>query len=238
MKIYEQLTPPLVEAVVREAEGARVPVTAHLRDTTALQALEIGVRGLEHAFGFDACATAVAAQVEQRVVERGAYVVPTLAVTEQVSLRGSPQQEAMALLDLVPAGRRIYWRAAARGTPPEQAAQAARRQGCLKRFVGELRSAGGQVVAGSDTSNPYVIPGASLVRELELLVEAGLSPREALVAATRTAAAFLGQARTLGTLEVGATADLVVLGADPDASIAALRQVETVVRDGRVVWSR
>ena len=68
--------------------------------------------------------------------------------------------------------------------------------------------------------------------------EAGLSPREALAAATRTAAAFLGQAQTLGTLEVGKTADLVVLGADPVASIAAIRQIEVVIRDGRVVWRR
>jgi len=68
--------------------------------------------------------------------------------------------------------------------------------------------------------------------------EAGLSPREALAAATRTAAAFLGQAQTLGTLEVGKTADLVVLGADAVASIAAVRQVDLVIRDGRVVWRR
>jgi imidazolonepropionase-like amidohydrolase len=81
--------------------------------------------------------------------------------------------------------------------------------------VVRLQRAGGQVVTGSDTSNPYVIPGASLHRELELLVEAGLSPRDALATATRTAAAFLGQAQTLGTLEVGKTADLVVLGATP-----------------------
>jgi imidazolonepropionase-like amidohydrolase len=77
----------------------------------------------------------------------------------------------------------------------------------------------------SDTSNPYVVPGASLHRELELLVEAGLSPRAALAAATQTAAAFLGQGGTLGTLEVGKTADLLVLGADPVASIAAIRQI-------------
>ena len=57
-------------------------------------------------------------------------------------------------------------------------------------------------------------------------------------AATRTAAAFLGQSQTLGTLEVGKRADLVVLGADPIASIAGIRQVEVVIRDGRVVWRR
>jgi imidazolonepropionase-like amidohydrolase len=238
LKLYEQLTPPLVEAVVREAEAARVPVTAHLRDTTALQALEIGVRGLEHAFGFDACDEAVAGQVVQRVVERGAYIVPTLAVTEQVARRGSPEQESMPLLAEVPAARRQYWRAAATGAWPEQSARATRRLSCLKVFLAKLHAAGGQVVAGSDTSNLYVIPGISLHRELEMLVEAGLSPRDAVAAATRTAAAFLGQAQWLGTLEVGKTADLVMLGADPVASIAALRQIEAVVRDGRVVWRR
>ena len=238
LKIYEQLTPPLVEAVVREAEGTRVPVTAHLRDTTALQALEIGVRGLEHAFGFEACDQTVAAQVVRRVVERGAYVVPTLAITEQISRFGSPEQETMALLGEIPAARRQYWRATAAAASLDRTAGAARRLGCLKPFVARLQRAGEHVVAGSDTSNPYVVPGASLHRELELLVEAGLSPREALAAATRTAAAFLGQARTLGTLEVGKIADLVVLAADPVASIAAIRQIEVVIRDGRVVWRR
>jgi len=236
LKIYEQLTPALVEAVVREVEGMRVPVTAHLRDTTALQALQSGVHGLEHAFGFDVCDETAAAEVARRVVARGAYVVPTLAITEQISRLGSPEQEAMPLLGEIPAGRRQYWRRA--DTSRERTAAAARRLECLKPFVARLQRAGGRVVAGSDTSNPYVVPGVSLHRELELLVEAGLSPSEALAAATRTAAAFLGQARTLGTLEADKIADLVVLGADPLASIGALRQIDLVIRDGRVVWRR
>ena len=143
----------------------------------------------------------------------------------------------MPLLDEVPAGRRLLWGRTATGSA-DGAAPAARRLACLKRFVGRLDAAGGRVVAGSDTSNAYVIPGASLHRELELLVEAGLSPRDALAAATRTAAAFLGHSQSLGTLTVGKTADLLVLGADPLASIAALRQIELVVRDGRVAWRR
>ncbi len=168
LKIYEQLTPPLVEAVVREAEGTRVPVTAHLRDTTALQALETGVRGLEHAFGFEACDETVAAQVVRRVVERAAYVVPTLAITEQISRFGSPEQETMALLGEIPAARRQYWRATAAAASLARTAGAARRLECLKLFAARLQRAGGHVVAGSDTSNPYVVPGASLHRELEV----------------------------------------------------------------------
>ena len=154
LKIYEQLAPPLVEAIVREAEGTRVPVTAHLRDTTARQALEIGVRGLEHALGFEACDETVAAQVVSRVVERGAYVVPTLAITEQISRLGSPGQETMALLGEIPPARREYWRARAAAASPDRTAGAARRLGCLKPFLARLQRAGGQVVRAATRRTP------------------------------------------------------------------------------------
>ena len=75
-----------------------------------------------------------------------------------------------------------------------------------------------------------MVPGISLHRELELLVDSGLSPMEALLAATRTAADFLGQASALGTVEPGKAADLVVLARDPLGSITATRDVEVVSR--------
>jgi imidazolonepropionase-like amidohydrolase len=92
--------------------------------------------------------------------------------------------------------------------------------------------------AGSDTPNAYVVPGISLHRELELLVESGFSPMEALQAATQTAAGFLGHAGTLGSVEPGKAADLVVLSRDPLASITATQDIEVVVRGGRVVWRK
>ena len=238
LKLYEQLTPPIVQAIVGEAERVRVPVTAHLRDTTALVAMAAGVRGLEHAFGFDACDEREADEVARRAADRAVYVVPTLTITEQVSRLRSPEIQSTPLLAAVPEGRRNYWAAAARGATPEGTARAARRLPCVKRFVGRLQSLGGRVVAGSDTSNPYVVPGASLQRELELLVESGLSPREALAAGTRTAAEFLGQGGTLGTIEAGKAADLVVLREDPWRSIGATRQIDLVIRDGRVLWPK
>jgi len=71
-----------------------------------------------------------------------------------------------------------------------------------------------------------------------LLVESGLSPQAALAAATSAAAAALGQAESLGTIQPGRIADLVVLGGDPLRSISAIKQVDVVVRGGRVVYSR
>lgn len=113
------------------------------------------------------------------------------------------------------------------------------RLACLKRFLGRLSPAGrARVVAGSDTSNAFVVPGISLHRELELLVDSGFSPAEALFAATRTAASFLGQAGVLGTVEPGKAADLVVLARDPRGSISATRDIEVVIRAGRLVWRK
>jgi len=94
------------------------------------------------------------------------------------------------------------------------------------------------VLAGSDTANSRPAAGALLHRELELLVDAGLSPQAALAAATSAAATALGQGESLGTIEAGRSADLVVVAADPLRSIAGSRQVDLVIRDGRVVWAR
>lgn len=89
------------------------------------------------------------------------------------------------------------------------------------------------VMAGTDGPGGTRLPGASLITELELLVEAGLSPAGALAAATREPARFLGQLDSLGTVETGKVADLVLLDADPLQAIGNLRRVQGVVRGGR-----
>jgi imidazolonepropionase-like amidohydrolase len=78
-----------------------------------------------------------------------------------------------------------------------------------------------------------VVPGFSLHDELELLVAAGLTPREALAAATRLPAVWLGVDQERGTIEVGKAADLVLLDADPLADIANTRRIHGVMLNGR-----
>ena len=102
-------------------------------------------------------------------------------------------------------------------------------------LVGEMHEAGVPVGAGTDTPIGYAIPGYSLHSELELLVEAGLSPREALRSATLRPAAFFGLDDRMGTVEVGRLADLVLLGADPLADISNTRTVEAVVSRGELL---
>src|SRR5262249_6484102 len=86
--------------------------------------------------------------------------------------------------------------------------------------------------------NPYVLPGAGLQRGIGMRVEGGVTPLQAISAATKVAAEFLGQEAQLGTLEVGKLADMVILGGDPLADIRQIRQVEVVLRDGLTVWKQ
>ena len=104
-----------------------------------------------------------------------------------------------------------------------------------KRFVRELIAHDVPIMAGTDTGTPYSVPGFALHDELEHLVEAGATPRQALYAATAEPAAFLGLNRDLGTVEAGKIADLVVLDADPLTDIRNSRRINTVVTRGRVI---
>jgi imidazolonepropionase-like amidohydrolase len=98
-----------------------------------------------------------------------------------------------------------------------------------------LHSQGVLVAVGTDTGNPYVFPGYSVHRELELLVRAGLTPMQALEAGTRRAAEMIRADNAFGTIEAGKRADLLVLGANPLTDIRNTRSIEMVVSEGRVV---
>ncbi|GAA1181042.1 amidohydrolase family protein [Ornithinimicrobium humiphilum] len=102
-----------------------------------------------------------------------------------------------------------------------------------ERFA-EFLDAGGRPVAGSDAPMNGLEFGASLLHELELMVEAGASPRQALRAATSTAAEVL-RSDEIGVIEEGRPADLLVVDGDPLTDITAVKQVLLVLRDGTQV---
>src|SRR5262249_28224375 len=102
----------------------------------------------------------------------------------------------------------------------------------LEQSVQRLKAAGVPIVAGSDASNLGVVHGASLHRELELLVHAGLTPTEALRAASSVAAKAFGLADR-GRVKVGKIADLVLVNGDPTANILAARDIHSIWKRGK-----
>jgi imidazolonepropionase-like amidohydrolase len=102
------------------------------------------------------------------------------------------------------------------------------------QFVREFKRAGGMIAAGSDAANQMLVPGAALHDEMALLVRAGLTPVEAITAATRRGAQLL-RADSLGMIVPGRAADLVVLNANPARNIAATKDIAWVMARGRIV---
>jgi len=104
------------------------------------------------------------------------------------------------------------------------------------QLTGAMHRAGVRILVGTDASDePNVYPGSGVHDELELLVEAGLSPVAALAAATTGPAEYLGLLDSLGTVEAGRAADLVILDADPLADIRNIRKVRAVVSRGLLI---
>ena len=102
-------------------------------------------------------------------------------------------------------------------------------------LVVAMKRAGVRFMAGTDAPNPFVVPGRSLHDELVLLVQAGFTPLEALQCATRNPAEYFGKLDTLGTVEKGKIADLVLLDADPLEDIGNTRKIWAVILNGKIL---
>lgn len=178
-------------------------------------------------------------RVARGLVERNVAIVPTLALHEAFSRLADADLSTDPALAEVPRDVLASWdphdiMSRARWTP--ETLQAFKRtMPILQRFVRLYSQLGGHVVAGTDTAQQFVVPGISLHRELELYVQAGLTPAAALRTATKDAADLLGISGRTGTIDVGKDADLVLLAGDPLADIHATRRIVAVVRGGVIV---
>jgi imidazolonepropionase-like amidohydrolase len=188
-----------------------------------------------------------AATVFRAFADNGTWHVPTLVQTRAMAHLADPVPINPALEELLPPLLRHFWeREIVAGgvklpnlglqlNPADLADRRALFDGDLA-LVRRMHRSGVRVLAGTDTPAPFVVPGASLHDELVLLVEAGLTPAEALRAATLNAAMCLGWEKDLGAVEPGKLADLVLLSRDPLADIRNTRSVEVVIVGGRVAF--
>ena len=173
-----------------------------------------------------------------RFARNGTWQCPTLIVNRSLALVGDNDFRNDPRLKYMRAAVRSSWQPEnnplwASRTAEDYAIRARRNQK-EAAAVAEMRRAGVRFLAGTDTGNPFCFPGFSLHDELALLVDAGLTPMEALQSATSNAAIFAGKADSLGTIEKGKIADLVLLDANPLDQIADTRRIAAVVVGGEL----
>lgn len=173
-----------------------------------------------------------------RFVRNGTWQVPTLTVLRSLVSLDDPSFVADPRVKYMPPSFRSYW--SLMKLSPDTVAGLKRRYQGATGLVRAMHQAGVPFLAGTDAPGvPYVFPGFSLHDELALLVaEGGFTPLEALQAATRDPARFLGREKDLGTLEPGKLADLVLLDADPLADIHNTTRIAAVVANGRLLPRR
>ncbi|MBB4601851.1 imidazolonepropionase-like amidohydrolase [Hymenobacter luteus] len=182
---------------------------------------------------------ATAARLYQTLAKNKTAVVPTLYIQKLLAELPTTDHSRDTLLAYIdPRIQATYARRLA-GARAQSAATRAFNQQLSAKFmtlVPALQQAGVTLLAGSDAgaSNSYVYPGTSLLGELELLVQAGLIPAQALQAATINGARFLNADQLSGTIQAGKEADLVLLNRNPLQDIRHLRHINTVVAGGRV----
>jgi hypothetical protein len=176
-----------------------------------------------------------AAALFARFARNGTWQCPTLAVRRASTSAGLGQADTDSRLKYIPSSVRDNWHTTftQRIAPPSEMEQRNRRFQKTLEIVGAMQRVGVGILAGTDILNPYVFPGFSLHDELVLLVQAGLTPMEALQAATVNPARFLKLTSSLGTVEKGKIADLVLLEANPLEDISHTQRIGAVVVNGR-----
>jgi imidazolonepropionase-like amidohydrolase len=226
-----------VNAAIETAHAAGVPVIAHATQLRVARAvIAAGAKVLAHSVDDQPLDAETLAAMQARraiyvptlIVRRGSRGVLSrrLELSEIERRLGDPKAIA-SWSDLVrlPGSVIPDWIA----RQPVTAAPANLRR---------IQASGVTIAAGSDAGNIGTLHGPALHREIEAMVEAGLTPMQALVAATRGGAAAMGRGRDLGTLQPGKLADLVVLDADPLADIRNTRRIARIVKGGEIIDPR
>jgi len=257
-KAYVNITRAELQAVVTEAHKRGLKVLGHLCSVTYEEAAEIGIDSLEHGFFVntqldpgkqpDKCSDSRGDYtLEHLSAEQANHLITTL-IEHHVAITSTLPSTAWnvpslnpgvdgplkpaALAAMSPDARDGYFidlKRARRSGGPDTTNLLRRDMQLERAFV----AAGGLLMAGSDPVGLFgSVPGFADHREIELLVEAGFTPVEAIKIATLNGAIFLGRQDQIGSISVGKNADLVVIKGDPAIHISDIENVEIVFKDG------
>jgi imidazolonepropionase-like amidohydrolase len=254
-KAYMNITRAELKAAVQAAHQHGIKVTGHLCSVTYPEAAELGIDNLEHGFMVntqlaagkkpDECPASAsedtirdmdpngddATRLIQMLVSHHVAVTSTLPVFED-DVPGRPPLRSQMLDAMSPPAREAYLYNRNQHVEKPSADGQTRlthEMRMERRFV----EAGGLLLGGPDpTGDGGVLPGFGDQREIELLVEAGFSPVEAIRIATLNGAIYEGRQASIGSIEPGKNADLVVIKGDPTQTIADIEKTEIVFKDG------
>ena len=241
IKVYNGLVPDALRAVEEAAAGLGLTVVGHVPDQVPfreVRSIEVQhLMGLAHSRWDEIPEELVDWYVEHSARNELSHVPTLVAIARWATLDDAELEDDPVGRLLPPHYREAIWKPALNplvgALAPSQGSEAAARVALMRNLVRRLADAGVTILVGTDTMNPFVVPGAALHEELAHLEAAGLSADEVLEAATSGAARALGR-RDLGRVEVGAGADLLVLREDPTRDLAALATLEAVVVSGRL----
>jgi hypothetical protein len=252
-KAYMNITREELGVAIQQAHAHKLKLTGHLCSVTWPEAVALGIDDLEHGPVFadtefvvdkkpDVCPAGGSASwakqevngapVQQMIhdlVTHHVAVTSTLPVFE-ASVPGRPKLQSRTLNAMSAESAQSYLTARANVLLDSPMTALLRKE---MDFEVAFFKAGGLLLAGPDpTGNGGVLPGFGDQREIELLVEAGFTPVEAIQIATENGAVYLGQQDRIGTLSPGKQADLVVIKGDPSKKIEEIENVETVFKGG------
>jgi imidazolonepropionase-like amidohydrolase len=257
-KAYMNITRAELKVAIDAAHKRGIKVTGHLCSVTYKEAAELGIDDLEHGFFVntqldpgkkpDVCSDSAgdytlehmepgspeAKDLIDTLVKHRVAITSTLPVFESDAGSGRPPLRQQALDAMTPEAREAFFylrqRPASLPPPKTDPAMLFKRDMQLEHA---FAAAGGLLIAGPDpTGRGDVLPGFGDQREIELLVEAGFSPVEAIRIATLNGAIYLGRENQIGSIAAGKNADLVVIKGDPSKQIADIENVEIVFKDG------
>ncbi|NVM62055.1 hypothetical protein FHW88_000331 [Mucilaginibacter sp. SG538B] len=241
IKIYSSVKPAIVKVICDEAHRLGLTVTGHIpQGMTLQQGVDSGMNMVNHvqyvysimkrdkdrSVIFDDSVSIAAIKF---IKDHHVVIDPTIGVFE---LAFRNVKDDITKLEpnyyTLPLPLQALFKNM--GEEPEKAAKLKPLYESMKKTVKVLHDAGVTIVAGTDMG----FPGYSLDRELELYVEAGLTPAQAIKTATITPAMVMGLDKTTGSVEVGKQADLVIIDGDPLRNIREIRKVSVVIKEGRI----
>jgi imidazolonepropionase-like amidohydrolase len=255
-KAYRHLTRAQLAAAIEEVHRRGLKITGHLCSVTFAEAADLGIDNIEHGLSTstdfvrgkkpDECPPDTATQESiaaldvngaeaqaliKKLVDKKVALTSTLPVFE-TSVPGRLPAPDAALDAMALEVRDLYLRRRARVAVDTKSQRLVLFQKAMA-FERAFAKAGGLLVAGTDpTGSGGVVAGFSNQRELELLVEAGFTPLEAIRIGTLNGAKYLGREAQVGSIAVGKQADLIVVRGDPSTNIADIESTETVFKDG------